>query len=207
MRRIAALVAVMLTLAVGNASARETHVWVFGDSLSSATISWPAAISATDANPNTPQHEFIAYMKVAAQAGLAYSNLRGEAYFQLPPYLSCRGGPGHPVTKVVLWLGGNDGTYGTPPHAVREHVTTAVRQLQKKGCEFYLVLPPKPEPGFIRYDSWMLVRSIIQDVAEREGVENLLDPYYDWNETLDGLHPNARLSWALGVYFAKQLNL
>ena len=186
-----------LLLTSSAATMAETHLWVFGDSLSGRAKSWPAIVD---------HYTKETYVKSAAQNGLSYADLLGNPVFSVPDYLLCHRSPNFPKIKVVVWLGTNDAIFGTEINAFRSSVDAAITALQAKQCEFYIVLPPMPEHSNPFYAEYIERRTIIAEIAAGHG-EPVTDLRYNWKQTTDGLHPTELQSWMLAGQFIKLLNI
>ena len=186
------------------ANSTEIHVW--GDSLSGLDNSWPNVLMKIDADPNTEGHQqFPITIKNHAQGGLSYANQDAETVFKVPEWTFCASNERQSKRRVtILWLGGNDGLFGSDLAAVEHSVSEAVRFFVENNCELHVALPPEREMTSPDYQSWENVRAVIRSVTESYGLEPVEVPYV-WAWTTDGLHPNDFQSWALANFWIREI--
>lgn len=184
------LAALCLLFAATGCKQSDNEVWVFGDSLSAVNDSWVYQAHERD----------YAVFHNAAQSGLRWQQ------FTAPDWLYCADSE-KTRRKVLIWLGTNDALQ-TNFATVADRVQLSLDILARRGCRVYIVLPPAGWPWDmgkgLRYDE---VRREIAAAAEGYDRVTVHEVEFEWNDTLDGLHPTKGHHLRLAVRMAEILDL
>lgn len=160
---------------------RQPGCLVFGDSLTSPSYSWAAQLDDRD----------IVHMMVSAWPG------RRMVELMIPDDIFARGD----MSCAIIWLGGNDALSKENQLKFKMHTVSNARFLVDRGFKVFLVQPPL----FDLIDT-TAYRKIIADVATDLGIA-LLDPAFDLDQAVDGIHPTYDGHFNLAYWFMMHIDL
>jgi len=164
----------------------DPRLIIIGDSLSVTADSWPSHMDAP-------------VISLMAQVGRTIRDYT--------PPRDLR--PTHTDDVVVYFLGGNDigmqSVYGGNPEPARVVLMDHLRFLTGRGFDVLMVMPP--DFGFPHLaESNKRHRGMFAAVS-MDGVRVVdINQVWDPDETLDGLHPNASLSYDVATVISRELS-
>ena len=181
------LIALMfLSLMFVTYPSHSKEIWFLGDSLSSGANSHVEILN------KTTDHQ----IRNLARAGMRWVDL------EVPRFIRCAKG-----IEVVIWLGGNDAIYNTHAPWLVEAIVDNLQFLQGRNCKVTLILPPKLTFREDIDKRLVNVRDIMIGIAIDYENVTVIEPLWDNNQLLDGVHQNDGLHMWQAYDFYYKLGL